>query len=171
MRDRSTTNWFGENIDEQEKRRQWLEKVYDDASKNENVNQKSSLFSQPDNNIFEQVKKTYDQTYQLSNKLNNDNSINNDKYKHSYISCKAAQQGLTGALTVGAMGLAKEGKDLILKSKNYIKGNSPYTNYYDILKDGKNDLIANAKGILSGYKNPNDDCDELISKYYPRYIK
>ncbi len=27
MRDKSTTNWFGENIDEQEKRRQWLRGV------------------------------------------------------------------------------------------------------------------------------------------------
>ena len=35
MRDRSSTNWFGENLDEQQKRRQWLENVYDKARSKE----------------------------------------------------------------------------------------------------------------------------------------
>ena len=38
MRDRSTTNWFGETVDEQEKRRQWLREVYDNAKANDNAN-------------------------------------------------------------------------------------------------------------------------------------
>ena len=159
MRDRSTTNWFGETVDEQEKRRQWLRDVYDRASKpeyNQNINQ---------------VKNVYNQALATADRLNSDTSINNDKYKHAFISCEGAQSGPIGAMTIRTMGLGKEAKDIFQKSKNYIQGNSEYKNYGDILKDSYQDLKANNIGINLGSENPEEDCDKLISKYYPKYIK
>ena len=45
MRDRSTTNWFGETVDEQEKRRQWLRDVYDRANAVSNAINQNTIYS------------------------------------------------------------------------------------------------------------------------------
>ncbi|MBR2033079.1 MAG: hypothetical protein IKA03_00220 [Alphaproteobacteria bacterium] len=45
MHDRSTTNWFGETVDEQEKRRQWLRDVYDRANAVSNTINQNTIYS------------------------------------------------------------------------------------------------------------------------------
>ncbi|MBE6445645.1 MAG: hypothetical protein E7019_06345 [Alphaproteobacteria bacterium] len=144
MRDNRYTNMWGEDEEEQKKRREWLRQVYDDAII-------------PDTDI--------------QTPLNQDNTINNDKYKHAYISCEGAKSGLVGAATIAAMGVGKEINDIVNKTGDYIKGNNKYQSLADILVDSAKDLYADGRGLYLGYNNPDDDCDDLISKIYPRYLR
>ncbi len=82
----------------------------------------------------------------------------NDKYKHSKISCDAAQNGVIGDMTVGAMGAAKEYKQVYID-----KDNTPC----EAINDWKADLY----GIKSGLLNPYGDCDEMVQKRYKKYKK
>ncbi|MBQ9732082.1 MAG: hypothetical protein IJV97_03230 [Alphaproteobacteria bacterium] len=104
------TNMWGEDLEEQQKRREWLRQVYDNAVKS---------------SVVTQVRNTYNQALDTADKLNQDNTINNDNYKH----------------------------------------------YSDIIQDGIQDLKADARGIYVGFKNPDEDCEDMISQFYSRYIK
>lgn len=81
----------------------------------------------------------------------------NDKYKHSYVSCKTSQAGGISALTAGALGV---GKELI----DYKKGKNS-------LAENIKDLTADAYGIYKGYTNPQGDCDEMVQRRYQKLIK
>ena len=150
------TNMWGEDLEEQQKRREWLRQVYDNAVKS---------------SVVTQIRNTYNQALDTADKLNQDNTINNDKYKHAYISCKGAQSGALGVATIATMGIGKEIKDWGNKSIDYINGKDNYKHYSDIIQDGIQDLKADARGIYVGFKNPDEDCEDMISQFYPRYIK
>lgn len=154
------TNFFNETPEEQERRRQTLYQQYDNLVG----------ASQPKkDNIFQKPWNVASQAFNTAARLNTDSSINNDKYKHAYISCEGAQQGPLGALTVGAMGVGKEIADVVKKSGNLMLGRGNYHSFGEIFNDSKGDWQADKLGIQQGYKYPYDDCDQLISKYYSRY--
>jgi len=139
MQDNRYKNMWGEDLAEQKKRREWLRQVYDKATK-------------PDTNmqtLLNQEKTTHSQKQMEDNNFfNRIYNTANDTYNQANDSAK------------------KLNKD---KTINYVKGNSNYKNYPNIWKDSFQDLYADARGIFLGAKNPDEDCDDLISKIYPRY--
>ena len=188
MRDNRYTNMWGESPEEQEKRRAWLRGVYDRATTPEQTqqpanNQTQSNFGQSgfaetagskqylDHTSDKGILDIAGQAIQTADRLNADNSINNDKYKHAYVSCEGAQNGLEGVITLGGLGLAKEGVDVFQKSWNKMRGKGNYKNYSDIFNDSWEDLKADVAGLRMGYNNPDQNCDELIGAIYPRRIK
>lgn len=113
------------------------------------------------------------QAFQNADMLNQDRSISNDKYKHAYISCQGAQNGGIGAATIGAMGIAKEIKDLARKGWNQYSNIADRYNlnkYGEILRDSIEDIGADTGGMLSGLEDPNGNCEYLVSRRYKKRI-
>lgn len=75
----------------------------------------------------------------------------NDKYKHALLSCLAAQQGTGAVLGSSFLAGLKELND-IYSEKN-------------TLEESYEDDRANRLGRLLGFKNPQGDCDEMVSRY------
>ena len=110
MRDNRYTNMWGEDEEEQKKRREWLRQVYDDAiipdtdiqtplNQDNNHSKINNSFGQtPEpvgvteqkNSIYDKIKSTYDKTFEIANNLNQDNTINNDKYSESSLFDKSS---------------------------------------------------------------------------------
>lgn len=174
MRDRSSTNWFGENLDEQQKRRQWLENVYDNAN-NQSIIKSTNWNNSTEgekvyNNVVRQegIIPSYNQNiiqygdsfikgissiYDNYNNLKKENLT--DKYKHAFINCKAAQYGQGGTDVASVLSGLKEKRDLYLN--------------INTLDESVADDYANKIGRLLGNKYPQGDCDELVQKYIKKY--
>lgn len=78
----------------------------------------------------------------------------NDKYKHALISCLAAQRGTGSVLQSSFFAGLKELKDV--QSGN------------NTLEESYEDDRANRLGRLLGFKNPQGNCDEMVSRYIKR---
>lgn len=79
----------------------------------------------------------------------------NDKYKHAMINCQMAQRGSSGAFTADIGSRYKEAKDLWYGTNT--------------LSESYADMQANLHGRKLGYNNPNEDCDQMVQQYYPKY--
>ncbi len=109
-------------------------------------------------------RKTYDKVYAEADKLKNEPLY--DKYKHSVVSCIGSQDGLYGAAVTGAMGIGKEIQDISRKFPRQWSGKQDYGGYLSILGDSAEDLVADAKGIYSGYTNQTGNCYDIMKSYY-----
>lgn len=79
----------------------------------------------------------------------------NDKYKHSTLNYKLAQQGNAGAWVADLGSRLKETWDIASG------GNTLLESYAD--------MKANLLGRKLGYNNPNTDSDKILPQYYPKY--
>lgn len=79
----------------------------------------------------------------------------NDKYKHSTLNYKLAQQGNAGAWVADFGSRLKETWDIASG------GNTLLESYAD--------MKANLLGRKLGYNNPNIDSDKILPQYYPKY--
>ena len=135
MRDRSITNWFGENLDEQQKRRKWLENVYDKASSdNINLSDGNNNFqSQPKKqNPLQQITGAVGDLVKNYYDMRRDDTIGNDDYFHCKANFDATQRGEWGEATAKYLGDAKERFDYIKnRLKNNISAPDAYTDYLD----------------------------------------
>lgn len=75
----------------------------------------------------------------------------NDKYKHAFLNCQAAQSGMGGALIGEFLSGLREKKDVLFKT------NTP--------EESEEDNYANILGRYLGFKYPNGDCDEMLQRY------
>lgn len=135
--------------------------LYDIAKKNQQSLKSTTNIVQEESPWY---RKTYDKVYTEANKLKNEPLY--DKYKHSVVSCIGAQDGLYGAAVTGAMGIGKEIKDIYRKIPRQMSGTQDYGGYSSILNDSAEDLVADAKGIYTGYKNKTGNCYDMMKSHY-----
>ena len=163
------TNMWGENLEEQERRRKWLEQVYDNAVKKSEINisatpnMKTSYSKLIDDEgilseqeIADRTRNSHVLDYQglyntFSNYVKYHPQNVNDKYKHAMTNCTAAQNGTGSALAVGFLSGLKELKDVNFGSNS--------------LSESYEDNRANQIGRYLGFKYPNGDCDEMVQRY------
>lgn len=109
-------------------------------------------------------RRSYDKVYNEANNLKDKPFY--DKYKHSVVSCVGAQDGLYGAAVTSVMGVGKEIQDIYRKIPRQWRGTQDYGGYLSILGDSVNDLIADARGIYTGYTNREANCYDMMKSYY-----
>ena len=160
MRDRSITNWFGENLDEQQKRRKWLENVYDKAS-SDNINLSD------DNNNFQSQPKKQNPLQQITGAVGDlvknyydmrrDDTIGNDNYFHCKANFDATQRGEWGETTAKYLGDAKEKFDYYTNQR--FKGLSQRQAYNDYLWDKGINQIGRQRAKDMLYPNAKEGCE------------
>ncbi len=158
------TNMWGENIEEQEKRRKWLRQVYDNAVKKDESQNMKKAYSQliddegvlSEQEIADRTRNSHIFDYQglyntFSNYIKYHSQNVNDKYKHAMVNCIAAQNGTGSTLATGFLSGLKELKDV----------NSGNNTNFESYEDNR----ANQIGRYLGFKYPNGDCDEMVQRY------
>lgn len=177
MRDRSTTNWFGETVDEQEKRRQWLRDVYDRANANDNANTNAVSNAINQNTIYSLGEKAGEFIADVKIAVDEKNEMDKvgeqmvkqygagaakgiDDYYHAKLQCNLAKISPD----------SKHNGILLGKGKEYImdypkKTISNKLNQNEIMSDINKDLQNNQYGSDMGYNNPNKSCVDLLEKW------
>ncbi|MBE6453012.1 MAG: hypothetical protein E7012_05950 [Alphaproteobacteria bacterium] len=147
-RDNKTMNWFGETVEDQEKRRKMLSDVYDSAIKPQAY---QSPLSQTTRAISDMAKE-----YML---MHSHDYKQLDDYYHCKANYNAANRGFWGKKTADYLGNAKEQIDY-LKNRYYkdIPEEKAKADYY-------HDTAVNQEGINRALQQTNQTAQEACSDY------